>query len=288
MPSSAHLYPAFSETKGCRACWVMAARGTDTTIDELERSAPAPPEAWADTPWGDRSVKVAKKIFVFLGCRRRARPPMPSSRLARLRVELRGPVLPGYGLGKHGWVTIPTTCFPSRSARRRSTSSRRANQQSPPRRWSAARCATLRSAGRPAKPPGLAQPDRVTVRAVELELPPPYVCRPYAGPGDHQAMADTPQRLLAQVGNPETTTLARSTTLRQPRQLRPTRDIAVLEDAGGRPSAVRTCWRTARTAAGTADVAPTHGGTSVRSWASQDAGRRGAQHEPWAVGAPAS
>ena len=38
------------------------------------------PEAWADTPWGDRVVKVGKKIFVFLSS--------PDVRAARDTVKL--------------------------------------------------------------------------------------------------------------------------------------------------------------------------------------------------------
>ena len=33
----------------------------------LREYALAFPEAWEDFPWGDRVVKVGKKIFVFLG-----------------------------------------------------------------------------------------------------------------------------------------------------------------------------------------------------------------------------
>jgi predicted DNA-binding protein (MmcQ/YjbR family) len=79
-----------------------------TTIDELERFALSLPEAWADAPWGDRVVKVAKKIFVFLSSPG-SDPPgltvkLPDSHDHALSFE--GAVLPGYGLGKHGWVTI--------------------------------------------------------------------------------------------------------------------------------------------------------------------------------------
>jgi predicted DNA-binding protein (MmcQ/YjbR family) len=80
----------------------------DTTLDELEQFALALPEAWADTPWGDRVVKVAKKIFVFLSSEGAERPDLtvklPDSHDHGLSFE--GAVLPGYGLGKHGWVTI--------------------------------------------------------------------------------------------------------------------------------------------------------------------------------------
>ena len=87
---------------------MAAKKKRDTTIDELERFALSLPEAWADTPWGDRVVKVAKKIFVFLSSagaeRQGLTVKLPDSHDHGLSFE--GAVLPGYGLGKHGWVTI--------------------------------------------------------------------------------------------------------------------------------------------------------------------------------------
>jgi predicted DNA-binding protein (MmcQ/YjbR family) len=87
----------------------MAARKKrETTIDDLEKFALSLPEAWADAPWGDRVVKVAKKIFVFLSGPDAEQPGMtvklPESRDHGLSFE--GSQLPGYGLGKSGWVTI--------------------------------------------------------------------------------------------------------------------------------------------------------------------------------------
>jgi predicted DNA-binding protein (MmcQ/YjbR family) len=77
-------------------------------IDELERFALSLPEAWPDNPWGDRVVKVAKKIFVFLSSPESERQgltvKLPDSHDHGLSFE--GAVLPGYGLGKAGWVTI--------------------------------------------------------------------------------------------------------------------------------------------------------------------------------------
>lgn len=79
-----------------------------STIDELERFALSLPEAWPDSPWGDRVVKVAKKIFVFLSSADSDRPAMtvklPESRDHGLSYD--GATLPGYGLGKAGWVTV--------------------------------------------------------------------------------------------------------------------------------------------------------------------------------------
>ena len=66
------------------------------------------PEAWADSPWGDRVVKVGKKIFVFLSSPDSEQPgltvKLPESHDHAMSYE--GSLLPGYGLGKHGWVTV--------------------------------------------------------------------------------------------------------------------------------------------------------------------------------------
>lgn len=75
--------------------------------DRLEAFALSLPEAWADSPWGDSVVKVAKKIFVFLGdpAEPRITVKLPDTREHAL--SLPGASLPGYGLGYHGWVTVP-------------------------------------------------------------------------------------------------------------------------------------------------------------------------------------
>ena len=77
-------------------------------VAEVEAFALSLPEAWADTPWGDRVVKVGKKIFVFLSSpdaeRQGVTVKLPESGDHALSYE--GAILPGYGLGKHGWVTV--------------------------------------------------------------------------------------------------------------------------------------------------------------------------------------
>jgi predicted DNA-binding protein (MmcQ/YjbR family) len=92
---------------------MAAERKRDTTIDELEQFALSLPEAWADKPWGDRVVKVAKKIFVFLSAPDSDRPgltvKLPESGDHALSFE--GATLPGYGLGK---VTIHVAGVPKR------------------------------------------------------------------------------------------------------------------------------------------------------------------------------
>ena len=83
-------------------------RRNDSVITALEQFALSLPEAWADQPWGDRVVKVGKKIFVFLSSESSERAgitvKLPESHDHGLSFE--GAILPGYGLGKHGWVTV--------------------------------------------------------------------------------------------------------------------------------------------------------------------------------------
>ncbi len=77
-------------------------------IDDLEAFALTFPEAWSDTPWDDRVVKVRKKIFLFV-----SRPDdehgvatfkLPESREQALAYPDAFPTR--YGLGKHGWCTV--------------------------------------------------------------------------------------------------------------------------------------------------------------------------------------
>jgi predicted DNA-binding protein (MmcQ/YjbR family) len=64
------------------------------------------PGAWPDEPWeGDVVAKVGKKIFVFFG------PSSISVKLPESGPEalgVPGAVPTGYGLGRHGWVTVPS------------------------------------------------------------------------------------------------------------------------------------------------------------------------------------
>ena len=81
-------------------------------IEELEELALSFPEAWPDEPWGDRVVKVGKKIFVFLGDTDRpvVTVKLPESRDHALSFPEAFPTR--YGLGKHGWVTIFVDAVP--------------------------------------------------------------------------------------------------------------------------------------------------------------------------------
>ena len=77
----------------------------------LREQALSYPEAYEDFPWGERVVKVKKKIFVFLGASgARAGEgltlaiKLPESGLSALALPFAEPT--GYGLGKAGWVTL--------------------------------------------------------------------------------------------------------------------------------------------------------------------------------------
>lgn len=69
------------------------------------------PGAWEDHPWNESVVKVAKKIFVFLGMDDRASPGIGVKLRESNLLGLAQPgVTPsGYGLGKSGWVSVDLT-----------------------------------------------------------------------------------------------------------------------------------------------------------------------------------
>jgi predicted DNA-binding protein (MmcQ/YjbR family) len=82
--------------------------------DTIETFARSLPEAWPDTPWGDRVVKVGKKIFLFVSGPESDRPvitvKVPESHDHALSYPEASPTR--YGLGKHGWVTIHVDTVP--------------------------------------------------------------------------------------------------------------------------------------------------------------------------------
>jgi predicted DNA-binding protein (MmcQ/YjbR family) len=87
----------------------------NAAVDSLEQFALSLPDAWPDAPWGDRVVKVGKKIFVFLSRPDATRPSgtfkLPDSRDHALSFPEAFPT--GYGLGKHGWVTVMIDAVPT-------------------------------------------------------------------------------------------------------------------------------------------------------------------------------
>lgn len=76
-------------------------------VETLHGFAMGFPEAWEDFPWGERVVKVKKKVFVFFG-----KPDEPIGFGVKLPESAEdaltlGYVEPaGYGLGKSGWVSV--------------------------------------------------------------------------------------------------------------------------------------------------------------------------------------
>jgi len=65
------------------------------------------PEATEDFPWGERAIKVRGKAFLFMrvaGNSLSFSVKLPHSAAAAL--EEPGTEPTGYGLGKHGWVTV--------------------------------------------------------------------------------------------------------------------------------------------------------------------------------------
>lgn len=86
------------------------ARRADRTDDlaELERFALDLPGAFADMPWeGDRVAKVGKKIFVFFGSGDDPRISVKLPESADHALSIPGAAPTSYGLGKHGWCTVP-------------------------------------------------------------------------------------------------------------------------------------------------------------------------------------
>ena len=64
------------------------------------------PETHEDFPWGERVVKVKKKVFVFMGLpdgRLTLSVKLPESQSIALMLPFTEPT--GYGLGKSGWIT---------------------------------------------------------------------------------------------------------------------------------------------------------------------------------------
>jgi predicted DNA-binding protein (MmcQ/YjbR family) len=74
--------------------------------NELRDFAMAYPEAHEDFPWGERAIKVNKKVFVFMYSgdgKFHLSVKLPQSSAAALLFPFAQPT--GYGLGKSGWVS---------------------------------------------------------------------------------------------------------------------------------------------------------------------------------------
>ena len=86
---------------------------------KLQKFALALPGAHEEFPWGERVIKVGKKVFVFLGKVEGLSEDLtfsvklPVSNSSALEFSFTEPA--GYGLGKSGWVavTVPSGTYPS-------------------------------------------------------------------------------------------------------------------------------------------------------------------------------
>jgi predicted DNA-binding protein (MmcQ/YjbR family) len=77
-------------------------------IDELERFALGLPGAFSDMPWeGDVVAKVGKKIFVFFGSGESPGISVKLPASADHALSVPGAAPTSYGLGRHGWCSIP-------------------------------------------------------------------------------------------------------------------------------------------------------------------------------------
>ena len=86
----------------------MAGKTSSTRRCEsaLRKYALGFPETWEDFPWGERVVKVGKKVFVFIGLpdgQLTLSVKLPESHTVALMLRFAEPT--GYGLGNSGWVT---------------------------------------------------------------------------------------------------------------------------------------------------------------------------------------
>ena len=87
----------------------MASSRSSDSIETLRVFALGYPGAHEDHPWGETVVKVAKKVFVFLGKPKDGEGAglsvkLPQSGTLALSLPFASPT--GYGLGKSGWVSV--------------------------------------------------------------------------------------------------------------------------------------------------------------------------------------
>lgn len=98
--------PAKKKTKKKAASRGPSRTGFRQGEAALRKHALAYPEAYEEFPWGERVIKVNKKIFLFLHGDQytlRVTTKLPQSYGAALLAPFAKPT--GYGLGKSGWVT---------------------------------------------------------------------------------------------------------------------------------------------------------------------------------------
>ncbi len=77
-------------------------------LEALEAFALELPGAFTDMPWeGDVVTKVGKKIFVFFGSGDPQTIAVKLPESAPHALSVPGATPTSYGLGRHGWVTVP-------------------------------------------------------------------------------------------------------------------------------------------------------------------------------------
>jgi predicted DNA-binding protein (MmcQ/YjbR family) len=89
---------------------VATASTTAKAGARLRKKALGYPEVHEDFPWGERALKVKKKVFVFMhydAAHLSLSVKLPASHGAALMFSFAEPT--GYGLGKAGWVTARFT-----------------------------------------------------------------------------------------------------------------------------------------------------------------------------------
>jgi len=82
---------------------VAPARGAEKQLRDFAMKYP---DATEEFPWGERAIKVNKKVFVFISRYQgslRISTKLPSSGVAALTLPFAEPT--AYGLGKSSWVT---------------------------------------------------------------------------------------------------------------------------------------------------------------------------------------
>ena len=141
--------------------------------DELRRFALTFPQTHEDHPWGETALKVARKIFVFLGDAGggiRMTVKLEESHLAALELPFCQPA--AYGLGKSGWVTVSFEAKEPVPVSLLRDWIEESFRNVAPRRLVEAETGKLRSRGRARAPAGGSR-SRVSARAAPPPEPPP-------------------------------------------------------------------------------------------------------------------
>jgi predicted DNA-binding protein (MmcQ/YjbR family) len=106
LPVSPEKLPAL----GAEARWNNRESDVPDRRLQLRAFALSLPETSEDFPWGERVIKVNRKVFVFLGGDQQS-----GSRLVTVKLDeshghamsIEGAAPTGYGLGRAGWVNVP-------------------------------------------------------------------------------------------------------------------------------------------------------------------------------------